>query len=418
MTRETHYERMIKMLPLVRQGQIQKYVKACACNTADLVWKALPLALGLAVDEEGRPLVYRHNTGKAVEDFPLIRFEILRHLLDNQTHKYSFGELMTGPNYPNLVAFLMEVVTEPEAASIVQVDYHMSCHERAGKRVYDVSPGLAQQLRYTEIRGIYADDLRLPYEAIYIQVPEQSGLKVWNQDSGWHNAVGAYIVEDNQMSEVDRYEQGGDPGSYRGWRFLLIGEDRGFGDDALEFFRVLLKAGEKLEDVVARCKREMVQFMEETPFTVWDGHMEQWEQRFKWCMNVVLYATWTEPGELWIANKEARKLWERVQKCGNNKRKRKALSKRFQTLDPMRRIKLGSKIVIDRKSGRNGDEKSGSGGPENPINILRVKTRVTGHWKHVVHGPKHSLRRYQWIEPHWRHKDGLEPVIEVKRELR
>lgn len=31
-----------------------------------------------------------------------------------------------------------------------------------------------------------------------------------------------------------------------------------------------------------------------------------------------------------------------------------------------------------------------------------VTTLVRGHWRQQTHGPKHSLRRTQWIEPFWR----------------
>jgi hypothetical protein len=406
MAEPTHYEMMVRQLK--RRKPMAAVIDSIGKDHPDQVWKVIPMVLGHAIDESGNLLHLPDNLGP--DGFAASLAELVRWVADQQSDKFSYSECMTNANYMGCLEYLAKAVSPGEAVTTVQLNYHMVSHERGGKRVYSVSPGLAEKLRYTEIRGIRTDDLRLPYEAIYIQIPPEAKLKVWNSDTGWHRAVGAYLVEEHRMTEDDVYHVGREAGSLRGWRMLLVGHDRaemGPGDDALAFFRVLLKEGESLEWVIQKARDEMTRAANHDPFSTWDDKMAlDWEQQFRWCMNVVLYATWQEPGTHWIANKEARQLWERIQKCPKGKKKA-ALSRRFQGLDPQRRIKLGATIVIDRKKSGIGGEESGNSRHDSR-KLTCIKTRVSGHWRNVAHGPKHSLRRYQWIEPFWRNKDGVE----------
>lgn len=416
----THYERFASILK--NRKRARKLIDETAEAGVNAVWKTLPLAMGHAMDQEGNTLkVWKDAT---VADFAALQFELTKWILDNQEDPYSYSECMTSEEFHGMMGYFSQTITPSSVHTSLQLNHQMASHERAGKRVYTVSPSLALQLKHTELRGLRAEDLRLPYESIYIEVPKEAGLKIWNEDTGWHEAIGVYITEEHKMSDNDAYRRGGIPGDLRGWRMMLIGKDkakepREIGDDALSFFRILLKDGTKLNDIIATAKREMVWDMEHNPHSTWDERMSwDWEQQFRWAMNVVLYATWEEPGEHWIANKEARQLWARIQKMPAHSRKRKGLNNKFQTLPQMRRIKLGGSIVIRRgNTDSEGAQKDGTQSRQLPGN-LRVKTRVAGHWKRVVHGKGRALRRLQWIEPHWRNLEGLTPVREPTHELR
>jgi hypothetical protein len=64
--------------------------------------------------------------------------------------------------------------------------------------------------------------------------------------------------------------------------------------------------------------------------------------------------------------------------------------------------KLGQPLTIDcRASIRNFVEGKQSRGPTN------VSTLVRGHWRQQAHGPRHTLRRVTWIQPHWRGEGPL-----------
>lgn len=412
----THYERLTSKI----QGRkrVRKLIDELAEDPHNEVWKALPMMLGQTVNQVGEVLRPKWSSPTIVSATHL---EIQKWIQDNQEDRFSFSESMVHPDYFGLMQYLVNICGVGETLSTLQVNYQWLSHEYAGKRVYEVTPGLAEQLRYTEVRGVRAEDLRLPYESIYIQIPKEAGLEIWNSQTHWHRVVGAYITQEHNMNEADSYDRGGLVGDIRGWRVLMVGEDKATdpdvpGDDALAFFRILLKEGTTLTDIIAQARSEMDANANAEEST-WDHRMsEDWEQQFRWCMNVVLYVTWQEPGEHWISNKEARQLWDRIQKC-TSKKKRKALNQKFQTLNPQRRIRLGASIIVDRR--KSGKEPTESGiFQNNDRKLLRIKTRVSGHWRPVPYGPKRSLRRYQWIEPYWRNKDGLERTQEPKHEVR
>ena len=344
--------------------------------------------------------------------------------MDHQDDKFSYSEYLTNPQWYDLFDYLCGGIDPGMVHTTMQLNYQMSCHERAGKRVYQLSPDLAVQMKHTELRNVLADDLRLPFESIYIMVPPEAQLKIWNSETGWHKAIGIYITEERHMAEMDEYLKGGKSGTLRGWRMMIVGQDKAectqaTGDDTLSFFRILFKEGTKLTDILETARREIQWDMENNPFCTWDERMNwDWEQQFRWAMNVVLYATWEEPGEHWIANKEARKLWDRIGKLPPNSKKRKNLQRKFQTIDKQKRIQLGAKIVINRRKGTSEDSEGKSGKTETDETVLRVKTRISGHWKRVVHGKGRTERRIQWIEPHWRNLDGLTPARSPRHELR
>ena len=419
---ETHYEMMSHVL----LGNIDRAYKFVEQHVQDgiEVWKTVPVSMGLIRGKDGKPILPPWGTIKDCGiDGVTQQYALTKWLLDHQEDPYSYSTLLMNEQYLKHFHWLANKGVHPGDIHVsLQLHHHMVCHVRAGKRVYEVSPELGERLLHTELRGVTSEDLRLPYEAVYIQIPPAVNVKVWNQQTGWHRAIGCYVVEENYMDAEDRYElEGVDTRKkHRGWRLMMVGEnktDRGLkGDDALSFFRVLLADGTKLDDVIKCCyqdiKRETV-----NKWSTWtDAMTTDWEQQFRWVMNVILYATWEEPGEHWEDNTELRRLWDRARKAPKGSTKRKRLNERARGLPSQPRIKLGQKLVVDRtrnKSPEKSLEKSGE-----PSRIRYVKTRVPGHWKAVAHGPKHSLRRQQWIQPYWRNKDAEEAQEQPKHELR
>lgn len=417
----THYEALHKTV-FGNQKRARRLIEKTVESGVNEVWKCLPLVMGHTMDEQGRTV--QPWKGASLGDLVMVQYELTNWALEQQENPYSYSEYCTNPEWHELFQYLTNSLDPGEVHTALQLNYQLSSHERCGKKVYSVCPDLAVQLKHTELRGLTADDLRLPFESIYIMAPQDAGLKVWNTDTGWHPVIGVYITEEHGMVDTDAYRRGGGVGHLRGWRMMIVGHDKAAtitdtGDDALGFFRIVLEDGASLPDILAKATKEMQWDMENNPDCTWDEHMSwDWEQQFRWAMNVVLYATWEEPGEHWIANKEARQLWERMGKLPSNSKKRKSCQRKFQTIDKQRRIQLGTKIVIDRKRRAIADPKEKSGTiPDNDAG-LRVKTRVSGHWRRQPHGPRRSKRRLQWIEPHWRNLEGLTPARSPTRELR
>jgi hypothetical protein len=120
---------------------------------------------------------------------------------------------------------------------------------------------------------------------------------------------------------------------------------------------------------------------------------------FRWLANLVLYCTYSEPGEHWIANKQARKLWERAQRASGKKRQR--LFAQYNGLGVLPRYLLGKRF-IDRSRETSTGLVSGMGSP------LQVRTRVAGHWRRQPCGEGRQDRKIIHVESYWRGpEDGV-----------
>lgn len=275
--------------------------------------------------------------------------------------------------------------------------YSMSAHRLAGRHVYEISSGLASRLRHTELRGLTSDDLELPYRSIYLGVPREADLKIWNDQSKWHKVIGVYVTEQVLPS--------------RSWRFLVCGEPKPLAvapgvvddNDALVYFQVPLPSGLSLEKTLALSQDQCIKDVAELKTAGVDtfGPMvEVWPNIFKWAMNVVLYMSM--PGvelKKFIYNKEARDLVNRVKKAPKGK-KRARLQSRLSKLNPRSHVILGQSI---------------------PMNwggwALTVRVRVRGHWRNQPYGPERMYRKLLWIEPHWRGPETDAELAEATTEV-
>lgn len=418
---QTHYELMKDKLI----GNVPRAYQFCERLARDNheVWMSVPIVMGLVRDPKtyeivGPPWGFESDSHKHSWAGVTQQYAMTKYLLDQQEDHYSYSRLIENRDFQKHFQFLVTAMKRNHPTrfhpgdlhTTLQLLHHMASHERAGKRVYEVTAELGNMLLHTELRGIQAEDMRLPYEAVYIQVPPGVNVQVWNKETGWHKAVGAYVVEENHMSEDDKRPADADSPRYRGWRLMLVGEPKKHrdleADDALSFFRVLLKDGTKLDEVI---KRSYLDIQREVgnPHSTWTDKMTtDWEDQFRWVMNVILYATWEEPGEHWEANSELRKLWDRAKKLPKGSNKRQRLKERAKTLPSQPRIRLGQKLVVRRHRGENTGDSGSLEKSDQRSRLLHIKTRVPGHWKNVAHGPKHSLRRQQWIQPYWKFRDG------------
>ena len=88
------------------------------------------------------------------------------------------------------------------------------------------------------------------------------------------------------------------------------------------------------------------------------------------------------------------------------RRSAKAARKRGRRYYPGVEYVIGSARPLWKRE--EGAEDAGSPAPHVPQEgwTLSVRTRVRGHWTHQVCGPRNSLRRVQWIRPHWRSPEG------------
>jgi len=321
------------------------------------------------------------------EELLAVVHHLVQEMMRKQKSKYSMQELVGNLTFSQILGPLNLRGDLAQLHTTGHMQYHIAAHRMAGRKTYDVGAGLAERLRHTELRGLTADDLVLPSASVYLMVPPEADLRIYNTQSDWHKVVGVYITEDV------------DGKGNRCWRFLVCGEPKpievmGVKDDndALIFFHVPLPAGAKLTEVVALTQEECVEdikrdskwLKEVTAFLKND-----WESVFRWAMNVLLYVSseGVESEEV-IANDNARHIVEQMKGLPQGSKKRHRLGGRLSQMQQCQRTVLGKSIAGH-----------GSGW------TLSVRVLVTGHWRNQPHGPGRMFRRLQWIEPYWKGPD-------------
>lgn len=298
-----------------------------------------------------------------------------------EKNPYNYQELRRAPIFSVLEETLAPRVGDRLTTALLNVAYQVACHDKAGRRVYEVSPGLGLRLANTELRGVQKRDLRLPYENVYFSVPKTAGLKGLDGET----VTAVYVTEESIGPE-------------RTWYCMMLSDTtEKVIDTPVGFLEINLNP-DSTETIY-----EALDAAPYRPDSGLEEYKAAWRSVFSWVMNAVLYATWEEPGENWEANPEAAKLWRRIQKLPKGK-KRARLQKQLNSTPRMRRIRLGAHI-IDRAKAKTETPTDVSEGKESPV--LRIRTRVAGHWRRQAYGPKHLLRRYQWIQPYWKNKEGL-----------
>ena len=259
----------------------------------------------------------------------------------------------------------------------------MAMFELAGKHFYEVSPGLADKLANTELRGLTTEDLRLPFESICFHVPKEAGLHVLEEESPCESI---YLFEDS------------DRNGERNWLLMIAGspwEGQPLNNNMIAF-QFALPAGITMDAAIKENVRRLSGA--EVPMGVADS-LRAWPDFFRWAMNAVIYATWPAGDRRTkFLNKPAAQLRARMEKLPRGKKKER-LGNQLKTLELNPVVVLGANVRLEGT----GNEATATGQPRG----LRVRVRVMGHWRHQAFGRNRSERRLQWIEPFWRGSEDL-----------
>lgn len=278
-----------------------------------------------------------------------------------------------------------------ESAVIIASLWHVLGYERAGKPLYDVSPGLGEKLVHTRLSGVRTDDLRLPFESIYVIMPQTTGFVLYDQNTGIHPVEGCYIAESTSEK--------GD----RAWRILVVGAPKeriDELDDQLTYFEIVLPPGKPIDEIIDEKAKESEQTMKRgqgMPLAEWVHFQKVWGGIFQWLMNLVIYLTMPGADLQESQAREYRQLKERIDKLPKGE-KRDRLRDELKKTDPRRRIYVGQHV---RSMEDECPTEAGTG------RKITVRTRVAGHWRNQAHGPRWTLHKMKWIEPFWRGGDDL-----------
>ncbi len=287
-----------------------------------------------------------------------------------------------------------------QANSITQQMYHRWMHGKTGRKVYEVSPALAEHLKFTEFRQVTTDALKLPYKSVYIHIPSNADITFNNT---WAEQTEQGVPPVSPVEAVSIMELNEPTG--RRWNFLVIGAPGlrvpGFGrDQAIFSFDVFLEPGKTIDEMLER-KAQSLHTMPQYLQRMYDGETDItlapfWRGFFKWAMSVLLYMTW--PGadvKHGVENqREIDGLKRRASRAHGDERKR--LKTELKHMPSRARIYLGSKLEALNVASRVKGLSRAEG------NKLLVRCLVTGHWRHQPHGPGRSERKLIWIKPFWR----------------
>lgn len=280
--------------------------------------------------------------------------------------------------------------------------YHAARYHLHGSRTYQIDSNLAELLRHTELVGLKGADLHLPYQSVYLQVPPESGLRVWNPDTLWHRLAGVYLTVDDGFDNYDGRFEGSETWACRTLRALVIGEwtmmpvTEGFDmpDDALLYWSVPLVDDWPLDRCIRHHKEHARDYAGNLPVS-YVNMRDEWDRIFTWIVNVMMYATSAQcRADMRHFDPRAQQVQNRVDKAKNPKRRRAYLDE-LKGLDRRRYTVLGHGLrsLADSKA---------EGTP------LTKRTLVQGHWRNQACGPQWSERKRILIEPFWRGPEDAE----------
>jgi hypothetical protein len=404
----THWERAYKFFNSKRTEAKQDFEKLgllCYANYLHNL-KSQSIISGSGSSIRSKAVDDRFYSNPYTQKLAALTIEILSKSMESASTPYSFSlsansDLMQQFNVMVLSAYksynpnLDEKAFYASALTGMIQNWCYLIHEHAGKKVYEVSPGLAERLRHTELRGINSDDLRMPYASIYVMIPksESNNLRLYNEETGWHQLEGFYLTED---------PVGEDPSKpVRTWRFLFVGtahDGTNAFDDALFHFSIELPENTPISDILSNEQRVVDDSTLIIDQKARDIFRTEWKGLFNWAMNVVMYSTWPDVEvEHFMANDEARALWNRISKLPKG-RKKDDLKDRFKKLIPQNRIRLGRSITLWSPEENSSES----------INVRRVRTLVSGFWMRQAYGEGRSFRRWRYQPPYWRNRDSSE----------
>jgi len=271
-------------------------------------------------------------------------------------------------------------------AHMFRTMFFHSRFRRDGSHVFRVSEGLAGLLRFTNVGNIPSTWVRLPFDSLYIQLPDSptlftvAGKDMKGQDFQYPG-IGICCVE----SVVD------------GVRVLNMNMAGIHPTDPLDdqTMNIELKLDESLnmEQVFAATKMTG-QYLD--PGTDAEKVREDLWQGIRLAINILLYineptAELSEP----IKGTATLKLEQHPKKGEEWKRK-------------MRRIASKEPIIID--VGKSIEPKDGFSPDSGHTYELSVRYVVRGHWRQQPCGPGNTERRLTWIAPYWKGPEWAEVV--------
>lgn len=270
----------------------------------------------------------------------------------------------------------------------------LSYFRRAGSQSFVVGPRLAEMFIHTSLSKIFWGEIKLPYQSIFVSLPD-SKLRLWGgKRTGWHQVAGAFLTttDNNELLLLIRAnpnEKSSDP-----------------DDDAVQFMGVNLGVLQEkdiesaIEEVFSRPVISAVDGDDDPDVAAEVRSVVTSVIRI--IINLTQYLSC--PGAEVETHRErglerARKRLEEKLGTRTTPEMKKAIRKSLRDLGPHCVTTVVGKTIEESWE----EERKRREGCQTP----RLHW-VRGHWKMQPYGPRKSLRKRVWIQPYERGEDNPE----------
>lgn len=298
-------------------------------------------------------------------------------------------------------AAMQQLATSPEFVHSLKSAYFLSMFLRGGRKLFRLAPALAVRLAQTKLSKVPCEMLKLPFEAMYVQFPDEPVLirlpNTTNVGIPAEATDGTGFVYDPDVNRT--YACDGVYCVMIGNRLdlMLAGghpNQRG-GDDQIVYATLILEEGLDIDQVLERTfQTTLGQIAElgEDPFGSTLVHPVL-KAAAALLFNTLLYIS-SPDADVGMPTK------------GESTRKLEAHPKKDEAWRArMRRLSEKEPIVIDvgkhiaYDAGLEAAARADAGDKKYE---LSVRFRVRGHWKQQPYGPGRSQRKTKWIQPFWK----------------
>jgi hypothetical protein len=263
--------------------------------------------------------------------------------------------------------------------TIIRQAYHLW----RDKNYFDITPGLCDRLKDTDLKDVDTFFLRTPYRSMYLSLPKGTGLMISNPQSGLHEVESIYLTmddygESHTVSIPNRNMTL--EGVTKHLHMLVCGETKGLFGDAIMFFDLIFWDG-KVSISIEKSKDIL-----ENP-SLWSHLVEV----FNFVVKILLYINCSNAAIRKVAGLDVE---SKLNGLKNTAKKRK-LIQRYSKISPQAHNILDVVISGDRGSSETSDS---------PIHHLGPKSleRVRRHFKTQRHGPGWSQSKIIWVESYIR----------------
>jgi len=289
-----------------------------------------------------------------------------------------------------------------ESATAESMVMGMLEYENSGKQTFVVGPNLQYGFEQTDLN--IKEFVPLPYDGFYIALPDNN-YRLWGGPTGWHDVCGAYIYrtfQDKVPGGLVRFfiwakenENSRAPGDDASFYFGLrpqVFEEKGFANMEEYFEFELQKSfgdGNRMKfETFANILHDA--YPAEVKQEVYDTS----KKIMRVLCNALVYLTTYRPSleTVGASQQKIKKLTQQMAKYKPAQSKYQRAEKQLQGLLAKPMITYLN-LPIEN----------------NPIfsrtHASPVGHEVRGHYKGVRFGPKHALKRRQWIDPYPRGDD-------------